>query len=101
MSIASSPPADREGHVLPLAALLDSDAAEDLGTAILDRRGAALTLDAGRVELLGGRCAEILLAARRLWAEAGHDFALATPSERFAADARLLGMEIDDMTRTA
>ena len=102
MSIAPLPAApDAEGGILHLAPLLDSDAADGLRAEILDRRGAPLTLDAADVELLGGRCAEVLLAAMRLWSDEGQGFGIVTPSERFAADARLLGVVIDDMARTA
>ena len=102
MSIATSPPdSDAESSVLRLAPLLDSDAAEGLKAEILDRRGGPLTLDAADVVLLGGRCAEVLLAAMRLWSDEGQTLEIAAPSERFVADAGLLGMTPDEMVRTA
>lgn len=102
MSIAPFPLAsDTQGTVLHLAPLLDSDAADGLKAEILDQRGAPLTLDAGDVELLGGRCAEVLLAAMRLWSDEGQSFEIVTPSERFVTDAGLLGVTTGEMARTA
>ncbi len=90
----SGPAAERadERQGLRLAPLLDTPHAPLLAQEILGRRGAALTLDAGAVELLGGRCAEVLLAAAKQWREDGVPFRLEGSSEAFERDCRLLGL---------
>ena len=90
----SDPAAERadEGQGLRLAPLLDTPHAPLLAKEILGRQGAALTLDAGAVELLGGRCAEVLLAAAKQWREDGAPFRLRGPSEAFRRDCGLLGL---------
>lgn len=102
MSTAPFTPASDAGNrTLHLARFLDSDAAEGLKAEVLFSRGSSLTLDAADVEMLGGRCAEVLLAAMRLWSDEGQALEVVTPSERFVTDARLLGIATDEMMRTA
>lgn len=79
-----------------LPASLDTAAAEPLKAALLGARGAPLTLDASEVERLGGLCLQLLLSARRTWAEDGRVFAIAGASTRFTE--QLAALSAPDLT---
>lgn len=74
---------------------LDVTKAKPLAAALVERRGSPVVLDASAVQHLGAQCAQVLLSARRSWADAGHEFRFAEPSEAFADGARLLGLAAD------
>ena len=76
---------------LTLDPVLDLKAAEPLRAALLERQGEALSLDASGVQRLGGLCLQLLLAARRSWAEAGQTLAIAPRSAAFEAALALFG----------
>jgi len=86
MSLSTS-----ETAVLPLAPVLDLNAAEPLRQSLMLLRGRAVTLDASRVTRLGGLCLQVLLAARAAWAEEGRAFALGSVSAEFADQMALFG----------
>lgn len=77
--------------IYKLDARLTADHADTLRTALLGHRGAALTLDAGEVERLGGPCFQVLAAARKTWAADGQDLTFTQPSPAFAAGLAVLG----------
>lgn len=74
---------------------LDVTRAKTLLAALIERRGAPITVDASAVQHMGAQCAQVLLSARRAWQDEGHDFRFAQPSEAFADGARLLGLSAD------
>lgn len=74
---------------------LDVTRAKALLAALIERRGAPVTVDASAVQHMGAQCAQVLLSARRTWQDAGHEFRFAQPSEAFADGARLLGLSAD------
>jgi chemotaxis protein CheX len=76
-----------------LAPVLDLNAAGALHADLLARRGAPLEIDGGDVQRLGGLCLQVLLSARRTWAEDGLPFNLATPSEPMSSALALLGVD--------
>ena len=82
-------------HSLQLDDKLDVTRAKALAAALLEFRGAPVVVDASAVQHLGAQCAQVLLAARRSWQEAGHAFRFSQPSEAFADGARLLGLAAD------
>ena len=74
-----------------LPAVLDLAAAAPLLQALKARQGAAVTLEAGEVRRLGGQCLQVLLCARRSWAEEGHGFRVLDPSPAFSDALALFG----------
>ncbi len=76
-----------------LAEILDSNAAAELASDLLARRGAPLTLDASRVQKLGGLCLQVLLAARASWALDKIPFALSIPSAAFRESLTQFGAD--------
>ena len=76
---------------LKLDPRLTADNAAALRDSLLSHRGAALALDAGEVERLGGPCFQVLAAARKTWAADGQALTFAQPSPAFVAGLALLG----------
>lgn len=72
---------------------LDLKAAAPLKAALLERRGAAITVEADQVRRLGGLCLQVLLAARKAWDQDGQSFSIKGPSEAFVETTRLFGAE--------
>ncbi len=85
---AAAPPA----APLRLDQTLDLRAATALKTALMERRGADLEVDASEVLHLGGQCAQLLAAADITWAADGFTLAFSSASDAFAQNARLLGL---------
>jgi chemotaxis protein CheX len=79
-------------RTLRLPARLDLTATAPLAQSLLDKRGSALVVDAGRVERVGAQCFQVLLAAVATWKADGLPLRIATPSDEFAEAARLLGI---------
>ena len=73
---------------LTLPARLDLTAARRLTRELRDRSGSPLQIDASGVEVLGGLCLQVLLAARQQW----HDrqLALVLSARSAAFDAALV-----------
>ncbi|WP_425997938.1 STAS domain-containing protein [Caulobacter sp. DWR1-3-2b1] len=78
---------------LALPETLDLKAAGPLKSAFLAHRGEALEVEAGQVRRLGGLCLQILLAARKAWADDGKPFSITGPSEAFVETTRLFGAD--------
>jgi chemotaxis protein CheX len=76
---------------LVLEPVLDLKAAEPLKVALLEHQGDALSLDASHVQRLGGLCLQLLLAARRSWAEAGQTLVVTPRSAAFDDAVALFG----------
>ena len=79
-------------HTIELTSKLDSATAVDLRTEILSHKGHDLTIGADEVDLLGGRCAEVLVAAFSLWQKDGNKIEIQDGSDTFWMDAELLGI---------
>jgi chemotaxis protein CheX len=71
------------GAAVTLPEVLDIQAIEPLRASLLAARGQPLTIDAARVERLGGLCLQLLLSAQRTWAEDGQPLALVSASAAF------------------
>jgi len=71
--------------VLELSEVLDLKAAGPLHAQILGLRGAPLTIDASKVQRLGGLCLQVLLAAEATWRSDDQELTLAQPSPEFDA----------------
>lgn len=70
---------------------LDHAAAAPLRADLLARAGADICLDGRAVRGLGGLCAQVLLAAARLWRANGQAFEIQT-SDAMLADLQRLGI---------
>lgn len=86
---------------LKLAARLDTDAATPLHAALLEKRGAPLTIDASSVNRLGALCVSVLAAAARSWSDDGQALTLADPSEGFQTGCARLGIALDSLSTEA
>jgi anti-anti-sigma regulatory factor len=86
---------------LALPDSLDTSAAAALREMLLEARGQALTIEAGAVRRLGGRCAQVLLSAASSWRVDGQPLALADPSPEFAEALRLMGLGVESLTSEA
>ncbi len=73
---------------------LDSAAAPPLAADILGRRGAALRIDAGGLHFIGTLSLQVLVAARRQWADDDHPFSIAPVSPALANAALGLGIDL-------
>lgn len=87
------------GH-LELPAVLDLRAAKPLADALLALRGRPLTVDASRVEKLGGQCVQVLLSAARTWDAQGGDLKVADASPAFVSGLRILGLSPAHLSTT-
>jgi chemotaxis protein CheX len=83
---------------LDLPPVLDATAATGLLEALQQLRGQALALDGGAVQLLGGQCLQVLLAARAAWEADGQNFALTPCSEDFQAALARMGVAPEALT---
>jgi chemotaxis protein CheX len=75
---------------ITLPAILDLRAAAQLKADIQPHAGAALDLDASRVERLGGLCLQVLIAAEAQWRATGHGFRLINAGHAIRGDLRLM-----------
>lgn len=80
-----------------LSSCLDSQAAEQLGAALKQKRGEPLTIDAAEVSFLGALVLQMLIAACRQWREDGLSFDIAEVSDEFLDGMRLLGVTPDEL----
>ncbi|MDB5433361.1 MAG: CheX protein [Caulobacter sp.] len=76
---------------LILESVLDLKAAAALKTALLERRGQPLSVDASGVQRLGALCLQILMAARHTWADDTNPLAITPRSDAFNESVRLFG----------
>ena len=74
-----------------LAETLDLKAAGPLRAALMEARGAPVSIDASAVQRLGGLCLQVLLSAEATWATDGQPFSISTASAAFAEGARRMG----------
>jgi chemotaxis protein CheX len=80
-----------EPVVVTLPENMDLKAATPLAAQILAIEGRALVLDASSVRRLGALGLQVLLSARRSWAEANAPMRIVNPSPAFKDGAELLG----------
>jgi chemotaxis protein CheX len=80
-------------HSTRLGEILDLNAAGPLATQLLGLRGAALALDASRVERLGGLCLQVLLSAQASWAADGVALSVVSRSPAFDDAVTLSGAD--------
>ena len=62
---------DQTLAAISLPPVLDLQAADPLRAELLSLRGRPLQVDASQVNRLGGLCLQVLMSARKLWAEGG------------------------------
>lgn len=86
---------------LALPDRLDLPAAGPLATAILERRGGDLRLDASRVVHLGTPGLQVLLAASRTWRSDGRVLGIAALPETLARQIADLGLSVADLAAPA
>ena len=89
MSMDSAPIADRA--TVSLAPVLDLQAAEPLRAELMALRGRPLDLDASQVTRMGGLCLQVLMSARKIWAEDGVCLTVDQPSSAFSEQLAAFG----------
>ena len=67
-----------------LAPVLDLQAAEPLRAELMALRGRPLIIDASQVSRLGGLCLQVLMSARKMWAQDGVSLMVDQPSSAFS-----------------
>jgi chemotaxis protein CheX len=67
-----------------LVPVLDLQAAEPLRAELMALRGRPLIVDASQVSRLGGLCLQVLMSARKIWAEDGVSLTVDQPSSAFS-----------------
>lgn len=77
--------------VVRLQPVLDLQAAEPLRAELMAARGHPLTLDASQVTRLGGLCLQVLMSARKMWAEDGHNLTVEQQSSVFSEQLAAFG----------
>lgn len=87
------------GTALQLEARLDLRAAGSLAKEILASRGGDLALDAGATEHIGALAVQVIRAAARTWAEAGHALRFEHASDALAGDLAQLGFTPETLTQ--
>jgi chemotaxis protein CheX len=82
---------DQTLAAISLPPVLDLQAADPLRAELLSLRGRPLQVDASQVNRLGGLCLQVLMSAKKLWAEDGQSFTLEDPSEVFSEQLSAFG----------
>ncbi|MBA8910524.1 STAS domain-containing protein [Aminobacter ciceronei] len=90
---------DPSQRILELAAALDFRAAAPLTESLLAMRGTALTIDASRVERIGGQCLQVLLSAQQTWSADDTALSFTNLTPGFVEGLRLLGFSEADFTK--
>lgn len=80
---------------LPLPPKLDLSQVGLLTTALRDRAGSDVVLDAGEVSHLGGLGLQVLLSAAQSWRSSGHSLSIQPRSEAFDEALTLFGVGLD------
>lgn len=77
--------------VVSLSPVLDLQAAEPLRAELMALRGRPLTVDASQVTRLGGLCLQVLMSARKMWAEDGLNLTVEQQSSVFSEQLAAFG----------
>lgn len=85
-------------EIIELQKVLDLLAAPVLLESFVQKRGAAMLVDAEQVQRLGAQCLQILLSAKKAWEVEGFSFGLSNPSTAFIDALGLMGVSVEDLT---
>ena len=80
-----------EPATVSLTPVLDLQAAEPLRAELMSLRGRPLEIDASQVNRLGGLCLQVLMSARKIWAEDGVSLTVNQPSMAFSEQLTAFG----------
>ena len=80
-----------EPATVSLTPVLDLQAAEPLRAELMSLRGRPLEIDASQVTRLGGLCLQVLMSARKIWAEDGVTLTVNQPSQAFSDQLTAFG----------
>jgi len=84
---------DHASRLIELPEILDLKAAAPLAGEFLSHRGEELTVDAARVQRLGGQCLQVLLSAAMTWKADEVLLAFVNPSPDFVEGLARLGID--------
>lgn len=82
-------------RIVELPRRFDAAQAQRLVGTLREHRGAALRFDASAVESMSALGLEVLVSAAKQWDADGLPLSVSSPSERFAATCRTLGLQAD------
>ena len=80
-----------EPATVSLMPVLDLQAVEPLRAELMSLRGRPLEIDASQVNRLGGLCLQVLMSARKIWAEDGVTLTVNQPSQAFSEQLTAFG----------
>lgn len=72
--------------------ILNAQGAQHLLDAIQQARGNPVTIDFSQIRHLGAQAVQVLLSARKSWADDGHAFEIGAPSQAALDALNLLGL---------
>jgi chemotaxis protein CheX len=84
--------------VIQLPEVLDLTFAGPLAESLLAVRGAAVSIDATRVQRAGAQCVQVLLSALSTWRADGVSLSFLEPSTEFRDALSLLGIGLAEIT---
>ncbi|MEM9970246.1 MAG: STAS domain-containing protein [Pseudomonadota bacterium] len=96
-TVPAETPSDSEG-LIALPEKLDTGAAAALHAQLLAKVGKDVVLDGSSVEVIGGRCTDILMSARAKWQADGANLDLIAPSDAMRRNLSLLGTTPEALT---
>jgi len=83
--------ASAEPCTVALSPVLDLQAAEPLRAELMSLRGRPMTIDASQVTRLGALCLQVLMSARKIWAEDRVSLTVDQPSLAFSDQLTAFG----------
>ncbi|WP_407703768.1 STAS domain-containing protein [Xaviernesmea oryzae] len=82
---------------LPLAPVLDLNAASELHEKLMGLRGSDIVIDASKVERVGALCVQVLMAGAKSWQADNLSFVISQASDAFSKTTQLIGVNVDHL----
>ena len=90
-------PTTKPAKTLPLAPVLDLNAATELHEKLMGLRGSDIIIDASKVERVGALCLQVLMAGAKSWQADNLSFAISRASDAFSKTTQLIGVNMDHL----
>jgi chemotaxis protein CheX len=89
--------ASAAAKTVPLPETLGLRAAGPLAASLLAARGAAVKLDASKVQSIGAQCMQVIFSARQTWERDGNNFTIENPTAEFLDAISVAGLSTDNI----